>query len=108
MTRFQRLSFTLASPKSILAGIAVSILCLIIAIVAMTTAWEAKTVADHTAIREAQQAQTQLVLQRDAFCELYVAIADAPLPPNVSSFGRTISEGAKHTVAVLGCPNPNG
>lgn len=105
-------------PSVILVTLTAWVICLAIGVSSFTIAWEARTKTDKVAIAQAHLAQQQAALaqqqtadviaqqalDQEAFCGWFEPIAAAPLPPNVSSFGKIISKESAHTVVVLGCP----
>ena len=107
MTGLRKLSQWTQTPRVILLFLAISLICMVVALVSMTIAWDTKTKETKLAQVQTAQAISEERTSKDAFCGFMGAIAGVPLPPNVSNFGKTISDQSKHAVEVLQCAVPS-
>ena len=51
----------------------------------------------------AQEAKNRSAFLQEVLCDVFQPVAGQPLPPNVSAFGRSLSDGTKRSVDRLEC-----
>jgi hypothetical protein len=51
----------------------------------------------------AQEAKNRSEFLQEVLCDVFQPVAAQPLPPNVSAFGRSLSDGTKRSVTRLDC-----